>query len=150
MRTSSRLLITIVTATGLAVPLATPAAADPRGGETFMLECDDGSTYEVITAPGNGEWTPAFDAASNTVLIPIAFGDFTFTVTFDDGTSETFTEEGESRKGSVGRSPRQVVTCDFSETVSAEEDPTILEEFPGAESFTLGGTVQGFVTPARR
>ena len=63
---------------------ALPASADPPAdvsGETLTLDCGNAGTYEVVTAPGEGQWTPAFDTASNKVFIPVAFGPASGSVT---------------------------------------------------------------------
>ena len=123
--------------------LATPAHADP-GGETFPLACDNGSTYTVITA-GNGDFTPAHDADSNTVFVPTGFGEFHGTIT--DAETGELIEEWTDPPAIKGRSDKQrgtSLTCTFS--FSGEE---FVPELGGLVHFEGGGSVMGFSTPAR-
>jgi hypothetical protein len=119
------------------------AGADPKGGVT-ILTCDDGSTYETVVA-GNGNWTPAHDTNSNTILVPTWFGDFHGTLRDADGNViEDFVEEGDSPKGQSATNKGDIVACTFSFTeVSDGSDP----EFPEGFTFTGVGEVRGFATP---
>ncbi len=119
---------------GLLLAVAAPAGADPKGGDTFPLVCDDGNTY-TVTTNGNGEFTPAHDVNSTSMLIPLSFGEFQGTVTYPDGTTEQITEPGIS-KGQSGKNAKNTVTCTFS--FSGTEDGV---------TFSATGTVVGFVTP---
>ena len=143
----ARLLTALVaSAAAFALTLA-PAGADPTKGERFELMCDNGRTYSVVVAPGNGAFTPAFDTNSNAVLIPVSFGEFTGVIR--DGAGNVvaeFTEPGGDSKGGRRKGLRNPVTCTFSFTeVSDGSDP----EFPLGFSFTGSGTVVGRVTPGR-
>lgn len=123
--------------------LATSAHADP-GGDTFALDCDNGTSYTVVTA-GNGAFTPAHDADSNTVFVPTSFGEFHGTVT-DAETGEVLDEftEPPAVKGSSEKQRGTSVTCTF--TFSGDE---FVPELGGTIHFEGGGTVSGFSTPAR-
>ena len=92
--------------------------------------CDNGRTY-IVTVNGNGEFTPARDTQSTVVLVPLAFGDFTGTVTYPDGSTETISEPGIA-KGQSGKRKTDTVTC------TGDEDGV---------HFEAGGSVTGFVTP---
>ncbi len=108
---------------------ATTAGADPKG-EVVELHCG-GAHYTVVTA-GNGEFTPAHDVRSNRVFIPVAFGDFTGTITdLTANTTETFTEEGPIRKGNAKARGRTLMECTY----------TFMDEFvaqPGDEGLVAG------------
>ena len=122
----------------VAAPAGT-AVADPKG-ETFRLVCGNGKTYTVVTPPGNGNWTPAHDVNSNTVLVPVAFGEFTGTVFLNGQELFSFTEAGET-KGSGKQ--RKVTTCTFTfeDVLTAEEAAEEGLTEPGTYSFRGSGTV---------
>ena len=128
----------IVAGALLAGATAIPASADPKKGEVIPLDCDNGKSYRVVVN-GNGEFTPGHDLDSTAVLIPLAFGPFTGTVTDSDGNVvETINEPGSS-KGESAKRAKNAVTCSF--------------EFSGTEdglTFTGRGTVVVRITPAKR
>lgn len=123
--------------------LTAPAQADPHG-DTFDLDCDNGSSY-TVTASGNGAFTPALDADSNTVFVPTSFGEFHGVVTNAD-TDEVIDEftDPPAVKGSSGKDRATTVDCTFTFTG---------EEFVPELGFTIhfegSGSVTGFSTPAR-
>ena len=124
----------------VAAPAGT-AVADPKG-ETFQLVCGNGKTYEVVTPPGNGDFTPAHDVNSNTVLVPVEFGAFTGTI-FQDGVELFSFTEGERLTKGSGKQ-RNTTTCSFSfrETFTVTEEPTDAEDLPpGVYEFEGSGTV---------
>src|SRR5687767_8501399 len=84
----------MLVAAGLTLAVAAgPAGADPVQ-ETIPLDCDNGVSYTAVVN-GNGDFTPARDADSNSVLIPLAFGDFSGTVTDAQGNVvDSFTDPG--------------------------------------------------------
>ena len=132
----------LLAATPLA--LATPAYADPHG-DTFQLVCDSGSSYTVTSSNGEGAFTPAFDADSNTVFVPTSFGEFDAVVTNAE-TGEVidgFTEPP-AIKGSSGKARATAVDCTF--TFSGEE---YVPELGFTIHFEGSGTVTGFSTPVR-
>lgn len=116
---------------------AGPAVADPMKGEVIPLDCDNGESYTVVVN-GNGAFTPAHDTDSNSMLVPVEFGEFTGTVTDAQGNVvDSFTEPG-LPKGQSAKGKKTLVTCEF--------------EFSGTEdglTFTGSGTVIGFITPAK-
>ena len=144
-------LITGLVVIGVGVALlATPAGADPKKGEAFVLERDNGRTYSVVFAPGNGEFTPALDTQSNAVLLPVSFvGDFLGEVRDLEGNIvATFTEPGGGTNGSAAKHLKDLVSCRFSFTVVSDgSDPEF--PFPAGFTFTGSGTVVGRVTPGR-
>jgi hypothetical protein len=132
----------LLAATPLA--LAAPSQADP-GGDTFQLSCDGGSTYTVVTA-GDGNFTPAHDADSNTMFIPTSFGEFHGVVTNAE-TGELVDEftDPPGMKGSSGRQQRATMTtCTF--VFSGDE---FVPELGFTIHFEGSGSVTGFSTPAR-
>lgn len=130
----------LVVAAGLALGVAAaPAGADPKG-DTFALECDDGQTYNVV-ANGNGNFTPAHDSASTTVFIPLAFGDFTGTITDSQGNVEQLPPDPGIAKGKSGKNAKNTMDCtfSFSETFTDEQGETF--------TFNGSGSVTGYATP---
>jgi hypothetical protein len=132
-------------AAGLALAVAAPATADPthgENGEPFTIVCDNGHSYEAV-GNGNGDFTPAHDLNSNTVLVPTSFGEFHGTVTDEQGTViEEFTEEA-GAKGNSTRNRKTSTSCTFS-FHGTFDDPDL-----GLVTFDGTGSVVGFVTPAR-
>jgi hypothetical protein len=141
MRTRSLLVVTgLAIATSLGT--AGAASADPQG-EAFPVRCDNGVTYQV-TINGNGAFTPAHDAASNSILIPTALGEFHGTLTDSDGNLIDEFVDPPVTKGSSGNHARATTTsCGFTITESFD-DPEL-----GSVTFTGEGSVSGFITPVR-
>src|SRR5690242_14990636 len=85
------------------VATAGDASADPQG-DAVVISCDNGRTYEATTSKGNGEFTPAHDSSSTTVLVPTSFHGFSYTITdaqgnvLDSGTDDTATVKGNAEK----------------------------------------------------
>ncbi len=138
----ARKLSGLLAAGGLLLGLAAaPANADPRKGELIPLDCDNGRSY-TIAVNGNGEFTPGHDVNSTSMLVPVAFGAFTGTVTDSQGNVvETFTEPG-AAKGRSAKNTKNTVTCTFEFNDTFEEN---------GETFTFSGSgsVTGFITPRR-
>ncbi|MGY1913927.1 hypothetical protein [Blastococcus sp. SYSU DS0973] len=133
--------------TAIVVGGATAATAAPPSPEVLELECSNGQTY-TVEVRGNGAFTPGHIIGSTGVLIPTAFGPFTFTAQPPGGDPITVTDPTIETKGNGnahGRE-RQTVTCTFSGT------ETLLEE---AEGFSAGtvvnftGTVTAFIPGSR-
>jgi hypothetical protein len=130
-------------------PLATtmlavaPAHADPAGARSALpltVTCDNGAVYDVISN-GNGNWTPAHDLASTSTLVPVSFGESTFTLTDASGTVLDSETTPASTKGESGKQVRETaISCSY---IGGGTDPA------SGMVFTLSGTVEGFVTPAR-
>ena len=141
MKTRTAILVTGI---GLAIPLAGAgvAAADPPRGDIFPVVCDNGSTYQVI-GTGNGAFTPAHDLASTSMLIPTAFGEFHATVTDNQGNVIQEETEPPAIKGNSGHRRATTTSCTFTISDSFE-DPDL-----GLLTFTVEGSVTGFVTPVR-
>ena len=131
--------------------LATPAAAAPAG-ETFPLVCDNGQTYQVVTARGRAFFTPAFPTTGGT-LVPVSFGEFVFTVEGVDNEEVDFPvviTDPQVDKGAVLRkSPRPLVTCTYGFSFTVDNEPELALDFPGATAASGQGTVTGFLAPSR-
>jgi hypothetical protein len=124
---------------GLAIALAGPAAADPKG-EVVPVDC--GETTYLVAVSGNGQFSPGHDTASTSILIPVSFGEFTGTITDEEGTViESFVDPAVSK--GPGAAAKATVDCTFSFSETFEEP----ELGPGTFTFTGSGSVQGFVTP---
>jgi hypothetical protein len=135
----SAALATVALTAGLAVTAA-PASADPTGAKNstpVSITCD-GQAYETV-ANGNGQFSPAHDLNSTSMLIPVAFGPTTFTVTDPDGNVVDSGTEPAEAKGSSAQNPGADMECSFLLTFQDPDGLTI----------TVEGTVTGFVTPAR-
>ncbi len=134
--TPARLAVASAFGLGLALALAGPASADPKG-DVFPVDCDNGVTY-LVTANGNGDFTPAHDSASTSVLIPVSFGEFSGTITDQNGeVVDSFVDPPRAK----GPAKNADVHCTFTIT-NTFDDPDL-----GPLTFTGTGSVSGFVTP---
>ena len=119
--------------------VAAPAQADPihaKNAFFFQVFCDDGNTYGAISN-GNGNWAPAHDVSGTGMLIPVSFGEVTFTLTDSDGNVlDQETQAPTAKTGASVHNKNATTSCDFAGS-STE----------GGTTFTLAGSVQGFVTP---
>ena len=126
----------------LGVAIAAPATADPTNhNDVFTVACDNGITYQAVGG-GNGHFTPAHDVASNTILVPTAFGEVHGTTTDSHGTVIDEFTEPPSAKGNSTRDRRTSTNCTFN-FGGTFEDPDL-----GTLTFAGSGTVTGFTTPA--
>lgn len=111
-----------------AVAVAAPINAKNSGQITLV--CPSGTYTAVIN--GNGNFTPAHDIASNTVLIPIAFGEFIGRI---DGV--IVDDEAPVAKGSAVPANGRVEECNYTLT------------FPTPDGLFVGsGSVTGFAANA--
>lgn len=122
------------------VGAVTPAAsADPQGSpnaETIQLQC--GSDPFDVVVNGEGRWSPAHDLGSNSIFVPVWFGEIHGSVTTADGTVvDEFTEAPMSK----GAGRNAVLQCTFWQS-GTFEDPDL-----GELTFTVSGDVAGFQTP---
>lgn len=130
-------LSTLLVTGGLVLGItAAPATADPKG-EIIPVDCDNGQSYE-LAVNGNGEFTPAHDTASTSMLVPVSFSEFEFTVTDAQGNVVEQGTEPAIAKGQSARGKKNLITCEF--TFSGTEDGL---------TFEGTGTVTGFLTPNR-
>ncbi len=128
-------LAAIVGSAIVAVGGAGAAPVNAKNALSITITCPSG-VFEAVVV-GNGEFSVAHAVASNSVLIPIAFGEFTGTFTDTLGNTETFTDPPIA-KGSSSPRNGAVVECSF----------TIDVTFPDG-TFTGEGDVTGFLTPVR-
>ena len=142
MHTTSRVMIGAAAAAVLGLSAWAPAQADPshaRGSLPLEVSCDNGQTYDVVTN-GNGHWTPAHDLNSTSVLIPVAFGEQTFSIYDPDGNLiDQETAPPSAKAGASAHNKHATVNCSFEGSSTA----------PDGSTFMIAGTVTGFVTPAR-
>lgn len=145
IRTSVRLGAIGAIAVASVLGGAGTAAGDPANAPNSVLVplvCTGGATYSVVVN-GNGNFTPAHDTASNSMLIPTAFGPFTGVLRDAAGTViESFTDPAVSKGSST--KPRGTAThCTFT----IDETFTLPEH--GVVTFHGTGSVDGFITPLR-
>jgi hypothetical protein len=90
---------------------------------------------------GSGSWTPAHDLDSTTILVPLAFGELVFTVTDANGNviEQDTTPPSTKGAGTSNGTRATKTSCMFS---GSQTDPA-------GNTFTITGSVTGFVTPAR-
>ena len=98
----------------------------------ITIVCPSG-TYEAVVN-GNGAFTAAHAVDSNTVLIPIAFGEFTGTFTDPDGNEFPETDPPVAKGNAVPANGR-VEACNYTVDLS----------FDDGASFVGGGSVTGFI-----
>jgi hypothetical protein len=137
----TRLIALSFAATTLIATSAGAASADPVNAKDALplqITCDNGHTYTAV-GNGNGNFTPAHDLDSNAILIPVAFGEITFTVTDPSGTVVDQETQPPTSKGNSAMNPNVTINCSFSGGATA----------PDGFTFTIAGTVAGLVTPAR-
>ena len=127
-----RLLVLLFSGALVAVAIAPTAGADPINAKnSLQLQAVCGTQTLTAVVNGNGEFTPAHVIGSTSVFIPTAFNT-TFTFTPPGG--PTMTEHDTSAKSA----PLQGnMTC----TIPFQSFPS-----PGG-TFTIQGTVTGFLTP---
>jgi hypothetical protein len=120
--------------------ISVPASADPKT-HPIELICDNGVTYWAADS-GRGQFTPAHDVATNTVLVPTSFGEFHGVITDSTGAVvEEFTDPPVVKGGST--KPRATSTsCTFT-TLGHFEVPEL-----GLLTVTGAGSVEAIVTPA--
>ena|SRR5437867_4074838 len=127
-----RLLALVAVGAFAAAVIAPTAGADPIGAKNALqlqAVCG-GQTFNVVVN-GNGEFTPAHLIGSTSVFIPTSFN-ITFTFTPTGG--PTMTETDTAAKAAP---LRDTVTCTIPfQSFSAPEG-----------TFTIQGTVTGFLTP---
>lgn len=137
---------TLVTLLTGALALGGATAATAHGGEkdTFMLECDNGQSYEVAVG-GMGAFTPGLIVGSTEVIVPISFGTFRFTAVLDGETLMSGEEPGEAKGGGnvEARNPQPTITCTFAETFVLEQEE---DGLPAGTVVTFSGSVTGLLT----
>ena len=115
-----------VSAVALTALPATAAPVNAPDVERLTVTCA-GKAVDVVVAPGNGNWTPAFIEGTHQVFVPYSF---IFTVTDSEGNvveTETLSKKAQP--------PGATTTCTFGE-----------EFTEGEETFTFSGTVTGVIT----
>lgn len=144
IRTIVRLTVVLALGAGSALGVATIAGADPGGAPGSFrvpLVCDNGATYQLILN-GNGAFAVGHDSASNSIIIPTAFGPFHGVVTDADGNVvDEFTDPAVA-KGNSTKERGTSAECTF------ELDDTVTDPDLGVLHFHGEGSATVFVTPA--
>lgn len=139
MHTTLRVMTGAAAVALMGLGAAAPAQADPihaRDSLFIQVFCDNGQTYGAVTN-GNGAWTPAHDLSSTTMLIPVAFGEQTFTVTDPDGNVvDQETSPPTAKTGAATHNKNATLSCDFAGSLTG----------PDGFTFSIEGSVQGFAT----
>ena len=111
-----------------------PALADPAG-QSYVLDCADGSSF-TVTKNNGGLFSPGFDTASTTVLIPVAYGPSTATLYDAQGNVVIPTGPADEAAAKPGqRRGQDEMMCTFS-TAFAFVDPDL-----GPLHWVVEGTV---------
>jgi hypothetical protein len=87
-----------------------------------------------VVTNGNGEFTPGHVVGSTSTFVPTAF-DVTFSFTPTGGTTESDTDTSAKRNQKA-----DTITCSIPEALNTFTSPE--------GTFSISGTVTGFVTPA--
>jgi len=134
------LTLGVAAAAVLGLATTAPAQADPsQAGNALPLQvsCDNGHIYDAV-ANGNGAWTPAHDLNSSSILVPVSFGTQTITIRDPQGNIvDQETEPPSAKPGASAHNPNATTNCEFVGMATA----------PDGSTFTIEGTVVGFVTP---
>jgi hypothetical protein len=141
MQRTRLITLGVATAAALFAGSAGAATADPTNAkDTFpiQLACDNGHSYTVV-ANGSGQFTPAHDLDSTAIVVPVAFGEVTATVTDPNGNVVDSETDPPVSKGSSAQNPNATTNCSFF--ASATD--------PDGFTFTLSGTATVLITPSR-
>lgn len=128
-----RRLFVLLASGALAAALIAPTAgADPTNAKNALqLQAVCGAQTVTVVVNGEGEFTPAHLIGSTSVFVPTSFN-ITFTFTPTGG--PTMTETDTAAKAAP---IKNTITCTIP-----------LQSFPSPEgTFTIQGTVTGFLTP---
>lgn len=116
-------LVGTMTALAATAVLPTPALAAPAPFEGLTVTCP-GIGETVLTAPGEGAFTPGFFLGENDLLVPYVVE---YTLTSDAGTDSETAVKGAPL-------PAASITCTFDETFTL-----------GGSTYTLVGSLTGVV-----
>jgi hypothetical protein len=134
------LISTAMLGLATALCLAAPASADPKGNP-FPVVCENGVTY-MVTVNGNGNWTPAHDSNSTSILVPTSFSGLHGELTDSTGTVLDTFDDPPAAKGMSGKQARATTTSCTFEIIEHFTDPEL-----GELTSTVTGGVTGFITP---
>ena len=109
MRTCSlpRALAASATAVGITLAATAVATAAPKNGPVYTFECPGLGTFEVVDAPGQHPFTPAF--ASHQVFVPYRL----------TGTTTVGSEVSEFDVIKPATVPSTAIICSFEGTFGA-------------------------------
>ena len=140
MHTCTRIALGAAAAAVLGLAMIAPAQADPAHAKNALplqISCDNGQSY-VAVANGSGAWTPAHDLSSSSILVPVSFGTQTVTIRDPEGNIvDQETVPPSAKPGASAHNKHATTNCEFVGTATA----------PDGSTFTVDGTVVGFVTP---
>jgi hypothetical protein len=140
MHITTRVTLAAAGAAVLGLATIAPVQADPsRAKNALPLQvfCDNGQSYDAV-ANGNGAWTPAHDLSSSSILVPVSFGTVTVTIRDPEGNIvDRETDPPSAKPGASAHNRHATTNCEFVGTATA----------PDGSTFTIDGTVVGFVTP---
>jgi hypothetical protein len=128
-----RHLVALTAAAAFAAGLVVPAAsADPiHSKNALTLQAVCGTRTLTAVTNGNGTFTPAHISGSTAVFVPTAFN---LTTTFTPTGGATMTDHNTAAKAAH---VRNTMTCTIP-----------FQSFPSPQgTFTIQGTVTGFLTP---
>jgi len=140
MKTMTRAAVGAFAIAAVTVGPVAAAHADPSNLDALPITvtCDNGVSYHAVTN-GNGNWTPAHDLNSQSVVVPVEFGTQTFSVYDADGNLIDQEIQGPSAKpGALAGNKHATLLCDFGGAVDG----------PDGMKFVLSGSVLGFMTPS--
>jgi len=126
-------LATAVLAAAVTAGVATGAPVNAPNTAAITISCPSGTFSGVVTLV-RGEFTPAHATGSNTVFIPIAFGEFTGVATDASGNVLFTVDEPPLAKGSSVPANDKIVEC----------TGVIELDVPGGH-FIGSSTVTGFI-----
>ena len=122
----------VVACSAILSPVGIAAPTNAKNAFVVTIFCRSG-TFEAVVN-GSGEFTAAHAVDSNTVLIPIAFGEFTGTFTDAAGNESTEIDPPVAKGNAVPANGR-VEECSYSFELV----------FPDTSSFVGSGDVTGFI-----
>ena len=134
MRPSVRLTMAAALTLPLAAGVVAPASAAPARAAFVTVQC--GSTLYQTWVNGNGQWSPAHDLGSTSMLVPLAFGPSTFTITDPNGVVVDSGTDPEAAKGESANAAG-AQWCTYWLSVTDGDGFT----------FSVSGPVLGKVTP---
>jgi hypothetical protein len=124
------------------------ASADPSNAPNslpVMITCNNGQTYEAVTNGGGNaprqNFAPAHDLNSTSVLVPISFGESTFSSYLNGVLVDQETQPPAAKGNARVPANTTALSCDYSFAGSGT-DPNTGDVF----SFTGSGTVVGFIS----
>lgn len=147
------MLAAAVAAGTVAAPLAGVAGAAPSNAKTatpVTISCSNGETYDAVVNSGQSDgntFSPAITTLGHTVLVPVAFGPSTFTLTDLDTNTviDTQTDPGGQAKGPGATTRANVLDCTFELSGTFVSDGSDGLVAGHTYEFSGTGSVSGFI-----